>query len=162
MRAILRSVRSALTFTAALLLPLVGSSAVASAQVDPRAHTWHLEDFGDAQRMCVHYSPDRVHGSYFLFAVTGAWSTNLRFGVHGLPPGWTATEGHLAPGSNHPDPDDGSFRINGGMSVSGPASVPIDVYDGKIWVSDGVVTETTAVEIVVTTASWLECMQARD
>ncbi|MFE9750069.1 DUF5980 family protein [Saccharothrix saharensis] len=163
MKAILRAARSALIPAAALLLPLVGSSAVASAQVDAQAHTWHLEDFGDAQRMCVrHNAGDGTHRSYFIFAVTGNWSTDLEYGLHGLPPGWTATEAHLPPGSNHPDPDDGGFTINGWISVSGPSSVPVDVYDGKIRVSDGTVTETIAVEIVVTTASWLECMQARD
>lgn len=162
MRAILRAVASALTLAAALLLPQVGSSAVASAQVDPQAHTWHLEDFGDAQRMCVQHSPGGgTHWSYFIFAVTGNWSTDLDFGVQGLPPGWTATESHLPPGSNHPDPANGAITINGWISVSGPSSVPIGAYDGKIRVSDGTVTETAGVEIVVTTASWLECMQAR-
>ncbi|MFJ6674730.1 DUF5980 family protein [Actinosynnema sp. NPDC091369] len=162
MKAILRAAGSALILAAALLLPLVGSSAVASAEVEPQAHTWHLEDFGDAQRMCVQHTSGGTHRSYFIFAVTGTWSTSLGFGVHGLPPGWTATEGHLAPGSNHPDPDDGAVTINGWISLGGPSSVPTDVYDGKIWVSDGTVTETAAVEVVVTTASWLECMQARD
>lgn len=162
MRVIPRSVGSVLVVAAALLLPLVGSSAVASAQVDSQTHTWHLEDWDKAQRMCVGYNTGGgTHTSYFIFAVTGSWSTNLDFGVHGLPPGWTATRSYIPPGSNYPDPDDGGVTINGWVLLSGPSSVPLDVYEGEIWVSDGTVTETTSIEVVVTTASWLECMQAR-
>ncbi|MCC8243385.1 DUF5980 family protein [Saccharothrix luteola] len=161
MRSTSRAVGPVLTLVAALAPPLAGPVAAASAETTPQAHTWHLQDWGDPQRMCVqHGSGDQVHRSYFIFAVTGTWSTNLYFGMHGLPPGWTATESHLPPGSNHPDPDDGATTINGWILVDGPVSVPLGVYDAKIRVSDGTVTETAPTEIVVTAQSWLDCMQA--
>ncbi|MEV8441881.1 DUF5980 family protein [Actinosynnema sp. NPDC051121] len=145
-----------------LLLPLVGSSVVASAQAASRTHTWHLEDFGAPQRMCVQYGPEgRTHQSYFIFAVTGNWSRHLDFGMRDLPPGWTATESHIPPGSNYPDPDDGSVTINGFILVQGSATVSLATYRAQIWVSDGTVTETQPADIVVTTASWVDCMQAR-
>jgi hypothetical protein len=161
-RVTLRAVRSALTLVAVLLLPLAGTSAVASAEATPQSHSWHLEDFEKVLRMCVlHATDDRTHNSYFLFQVTGEWSTNLDYGMRDLPPGWSASEGYLPPDSNHTDPDDGSTRINGGLLVGGPVALPLGVYRAHIWVSDGRVTETTPADVVITTASWLECMQAR-
>ncbi|ROP42095.1 DUF5980 family protein [Saccharothrix texasensis] len=157
-----RIVRSALALVAVLLLPLVGPLGVASAETTAQDQTWQLEEWDRPQRMCVqHGTDDRVHRSYFIFAVTGDWSTNLDYGMRDLPPGWTSTESVLPPGSNHPDPDDGGVTINGWLLVGGPVSVPMGVYDAQIRVSDGTVTESTPVEIVVTTASWLDCMQAR-
>ncbi|WP_461119256.1 DUF5980 family protein [Saccharothrix stipae] len=157
-----RIARSALTLVSVLLLSLVGSSAVASARPASQTHTWHLENFGAPQRMCVQYGPDgRIHQSYFIFAVTGNWSTDLDFGMRDLPPGWTATEYHIPPGSNYPDPDDGAVTINGFILVAGSATVPLAKYRAQIWVSDGTVTETHPADIVVTTASWVDCMQGR-
>ncbi|MGW4116815.1 DUF5980 family protein [Actinosynnema sp. NPDC004786] len=162
MRSTPRVVGSVLALVTALVLPLLGSSASASAGATAPARTWQLEKWDLPQRMCVlHNSGDGVHRSYLIFAVTGQWSTDLDFGMRDLPPGWTALQSHLPPGSNHPDPDDGGVMVNGWISVQGPTSVPMGVYRPLIWVSDGVVTDTAAVEIVVSTASWLECMQDR-
>ncbi|MEU4745194.1 DUF5980 family protein [Actinosynnema sp. NPDC023658] len=157
-----RIARSVLIPVSALLLSLVGSSVAASAQAAPQTRTWQLQHFQPAQRMCVQYGPEgRTHQSYLIFAVTGDWSTDLDFGMRDLPPGWTATASHLPPGSNHPDPDDGSVMVNGFIGVQGSATVPLATYHAKIWVSDGTVTETEPADIVVTTASWVDCMQAR-
>ncbi|MFC5057148.1 DUF5980 family protein [Saccharothrix xinjiangensis] len=152
-----------LTLAAVLVLPLVGSSPVASAEANPRTHAWHLKEFDVTPRMCVQHNPGGwIQNSYFIFSVTGSWSTDLDFGMRDLPPGWTATGSHIPPGSNYPDPDDGGVRINGFIQVGGPVSTPIDVYEARIWVSDGTVTETVPAEIVITTASWVECMQSRE
>ena len=78
-----------------------------------------------------------------------------------LPPGWNATEHHLPPGSNCPDPEDGSVTINGFTLVQGSATVPLATYRAHIWLSDGTVTQTHPADIVVTTASWVDCMQGR-
>lgn len=162
MRVMLRIARSMLALVSVLLLSLLGSPVGASAQSDSQDHTWHLEDFGIPHRMCVQYGPEgRIHQSYFIFAVTGKWSTDLDFGMRDLPPGWTATESHLPPGSNYRDPDDGSVTINGFALVQGSATVPLATYHAQIWVSDGTVTETHAADIIVTTASWVDCMQGR-
>jgi hypothetical protein len=158
----LRAFRSVLTLVALLASSLVGPVAVASAEATSQAQTWHLQNGGNPQRMCVRHSAGGGdHWSYLIFAVTGNWSTNLDYGMRDLPPGWTATEAHLPPGSNYPDPDDGGITINGWLEVEGPVSVPIGVYQAEIWVSDGTVTETSRADIVVTTASWTDCMRAR-
>jgi hypothetical protein len=162
MRVVFRIARSVLTLVPVLLLSLVGSSVVASAQAASQTRTWHLRDFGAPHRMCVQYGPEgRTHQSYFIFAVTGNWATDLDFGMRDLPPGWTATESRIPPGSNYPDPEDGSVRINGFTLVQGSATVPLATYRAQIWVSDGTVTETHPADVVVTTASWVDCMQAR-
>jgi len=154
--------RSVLALVPVLLLSLVGSSVVASAQAASQTRTWDLKNYGTPHRMCVQYGPEgRIHQSYFIFAVTGSWSTDLDFGMRDLPPGWTAAENHIPPGSNYPDPDDGSVRINGFIPVRGSATVPPATYRARIRVSDGTVTETHPADIVVTTASWVDCMQAR-
>ncbi|MFC6091771.1 DUF5980 family protein [Saccharothrix lopnurensis] len=161
MRVVSRIAGSALALVAVLLLSLVGSSVVASAQAASRTHTWHLQNYGAPQRMCVQHGPEgRTHQSYFIFAVTGSWSTDLDFGMRDLPPGWTATESHIPPGSNHPDPDDGAVGVNGFILVQGSATVPLATYRARMWVSDGTVTETHPADIVVTTASWVDCMRA--
>ncbi|WP_367128077.1 DUF5980 family protein [Saccharothrix sp. HUAS TT1] len=162
MKSLARSARTALTLVALLTFPLVGTLPAASAEASGHTRTWHLENGGDAQRMCVQQgSGSGVHRSYLIFAVTGEWSTNLDFGMGGLPPGWTATQSHIPPGSNYPDPDDGGVTVNGWISVGGPSSAPLGVYDAEIRVSDGTVTETARAEVVITTASWLDCMRAR-
>jgi hypothetical protein len=158
----LRITRLVLALVVVLLPSLIGSSAVASAQAASQTHTWDLKNYDAPHRMCVQYGPEgRTHHSYFIFAVTGSWSTDLAFGMRDLPPGWTAPENRIAPGSNHPDPDDGSVRINGFVPVQGSATVPLATYRAQIWVSDGTVTETHPADIVVTTASWVDCMRAR-
>ena len=157
MRVMLRIARSVLVLASVLL---VGSPVVAQAAAPTR--TWHLEKFDRTSRMCVQYGPEgRTHASYFLFVVSGSWSTDLDFGMRDLPPGWTATEHHLPPGSNHHDPD-GSININGFISVQGSATVPLATYRAQIWVSDGTATDTMPADIVVTTASWVDCMQGRE
>ncbi|MCX2951531.1 DUF5980 family protein [Lentzea sp. NEAU-D7] len=153
-----RITRSVLVLASALLVSLVGTSAVATAQTAPQGHTWHLEQFDRTSRMCVQQGPDgRTHASYFFFVVSGKWATDLEFGMRDLPPGWTATEHHLPPGSNLHD-SDGSIRVNGFVGVQGPASVPLATYRAHIWVSDGTVTETLPTDIIVTTESWVDCM----
>ncbi len=155
MRVMFRIGRSVLVLASVLLLSLVGTSAVASAQ------TWHLEQFDRTSRMCVLHGPDgSTHGSYFIFVVSGAWTTDLKFGMRDLPPGWTAGEYHFPPGSNFRNPD-GSIRVNGFVDVRGPASVPMATYHAHIWVSDGTVTETLPTDIVVSTDSWVDCMNRR-
>ncbi|MEU0531568.1 DUF5980 family protein [Amycolatopsis tolypomycina] len=152
----IRIARSMLVLASVLLLPLVGTS-VASAQT----RTWQLEQFDRTSRMCVQHGPDgRTHGSYFIFVVSGTWPTDLAFGMRDLPPGWTATEHYLPPGSNLHNPD-GSITVNGFVGVQGPASVPMATYRSHIWVSDGTVTETLPTDIVVTTESWVDCMNRR-
>ncbi|MFI9005965.1 DUF5980 family protein [Actinosynnema sp. NPDC053489] len=151
-----------LTVVPVLALALVGATTAASAGTSSLAGSWDLQDFDRAQRVCVQYGAgDGTHRSYLIFAVTGSWSTDLDFGMRDLPPGWVATQGRLPSGSNHPDPDDGGVLINGWIHVQGPSSVPQGTYHPRIRVSDGSTTETTPVEVVVTTASWLDCMQAR-
>lgn len=154
MRVMFRITRSMLVLASALLLSLVGTSVAASAQTG----TWHLEQFDRTSRMCVQHGPDgRTHASYFIFVVSGTWTTDLEFGMRELPPGWTATEYHLPPGSNFRHPD-GSITVNGFVGVQGPASVPMATYHAHIRVSDGTVTETLPTDIVVTTESWVDCM----
>ena len=161
MRVMFRIARSVLVLASVLLLSLAGTSVVASAQAESQTRTWHLEQFDRTSRMCVQQGPDgRVHASYFIFVVSGKWSTDLDFGMRDLPPGWTATEHHLPPGSNFHDPD-GSITVNGFVGVQGPASVPLATYHAHIWVSDGTVTETLPTDIVVTTESWVDCMNRR-
>ncbi|MDX8052410.1 DUF5980 family protein [Lentzea sp. BCCO 10_0798] len=148
----LRIARSVLVLASVLLLSLLGTAVVASAQ------TWHLEQFDRTSRMCVQQGLDgRTHASYFIFVVSGKWTTDLEFGMRDLPPGWTATEHHLAPGSNFHD-SDGSINVNGFVGVQGSASVPMATYRAHIWVSDGTVTETLPTDVVVTTESWVDCM----
>lgn len=162
MRVMPRIAGSVFALVSVLLLSLVGSTVVASAQAAPHTRTWQLKDYGAPHRMCVQYGPEgRTHQSYFIFSVIGSWSTDLDFGMRDLPPGWTATQGRIPPGSNHPDPDDGSVRVNGFTLVQGSATVPLATYRAQIWVSDGTVTETHPADIVVTTASWVDCMQGR-
>ncbi|MFD9701617.1 DUF5980 family protein [Lentzea sp. NPDC059081] len=139
-----------------VLLSVAGTSAVASAQTS-QTRTWQLEQFDRVSRMCVLHGPDRTHGSYFIFVVSGKWSTDLEFGMRDLPPGWSATESSLPPGSNYHTPD-GGIAVNGFVAVQGPTSVPIATYRAHIWVSDGVVTETLPTDIIVSTESWVECM----
>ncbi|MFD4636395.1 DUF5980 family protein [Lentzea sp. NPDC058436] len=149
-----RIVRSVLALASALLLSLVGTSAVASAHT----RTWQLEQFDRTSRMCVLHSNDgRTHSSYFIFVVSGKWTTDLKYGMRDLPPGWTATEAHLPPGSNLHRPD-GSIVVNGFVGVQGPTSVPMTTYHAHIWVSDGIVTQTLPTDIVVSTESWVDCM----
>ena len=154
MRVMSRIVRPALVLASVLLLSLAGTSVTASAQT----RTWHLEQFDRTSRMCVQQGADgRTHASYFIFVVSGKWTTDLRYGMRDLPPGWTATEHHLPPGSNLHRPD-GSITVNGFVGVQGPASVPLATYDAHIWVSDGSVTEKLPTDIVVTTESWVDCV----
>ena len=158
MRVMFRIARSVLVLASVFLVSLVGTSVVASAQTAPQTGTWHLEQFDRTSRMCVQYGPDgSTHASYFIFVVSGTWTTDLEFGMRGLPPGWTATEYYLPPGSNFHNPD-GSINVNGFVGVRGPASVPMATYHAHIWVSDGIVTETLPTDIVVTTESWVDCM----
>ncbi|MDX8148817.1 DUF5980 family protein [Lentzea sp. BCCO 10_0061] len=158
MNVISRIARSVLVLASVLLLSLVGTSVRASAQVPSQTRTWHLEQFDRTSRMCVQQGPDgRTHASYFIFVVSGKWSTDLKFGMRDLPPGWTATEHYLPPGSNFHRPD-GSITVNGFVGVQGPASVPMATYHAHIWVSDGTVTETLPTDIIVTTESWVDCM----
>ena len=158
MGVIRRITRPVLVLASVFLLSLVGTSVTASAQTVPQTQTWHLEQFDRTSRMCVQQGPDgRIHGSYFVFVVSGEWTTDLEFGMRDLPPGWTATEFYLPPGSNFHDPD-GSITVNGFVGVQGPASVPLATYDAHIWVSDGSVTEKLPTDIVVTTESWVDCM----
>ncbi|MFD5825269.1 DUF5980 family protein [Lentzea sp. NPDC060358] len=152
-----RIARSALVLASVALLSLAGPTA-APAQAAPQKQTWHLEQFDRVSRMCVQQGPDgRIHASYFIFVVSGKWTTDLKYGMRGLPPGWTATEFHLPPGSNYHSPD-GGIAVNGFIGVQGPASVPLATYRAPIWVSDGVVTETLPTDIIVTTESWVDCM----
>ncbi len=161
MRVMFRIVRSVLVLASVLLLSLAGTSAVASAQPASQTRTWHLEQFDRTSRMCVSHGPDgRIHGSYFIFVVSGKWTTDLKYGMRDLPPGWTATESYFPPGSNFHDPD-GSIKVNGGVGVQGPATVPLATYRAHIWVSDGTVTETLPTDIIVTTESWVDCMNRR-
>ncbi|MGW6441437.1 DUF5980 family protein [Lentzea sp. NPDC055074] len=149
-----RIVRPVLVLAAVLLMSLSGTSGIASAQ----GRTWHLEQFDRVSRMCVQHSGDgRIHASYFIFVVSGKWTTDLDFGMRELPPGWTATESHLPPGSNHHSPD-GAITVNGFVGVQGPTTVPIATYRAHVWVSDGTVTETLPTDIIVTTESWVDCM----
>lgn len=152
MKVMFRIARSVLVLASVLLLSLVGT-AVASAQTQ----TWHLEQFDRTSRMCVYHGPDRTHGSYFIFVVSGKWTTDLKYGMRDLPPGWTATESYLPPGSNLHKPD-GSIIVNGFVGVQGPTSVPIATYRAHIWVTDGKVTETLPTDIIVSTESWVDCM----
>ncbi|MGW3966955.1 DUF5980 family protein [Amycolatopsis sp. NPDC005003] len=154
----IRIARSVLVLASVLLSSLVGTSVVASAQTAAQTGTWHLEQFDRTSRLCVQYSPEgSTRASYFIFVVSGTWTTDLRFGMRDLPPGWIATEFHLPPGSNLRNPD-GSINVNGFVGVQGPASVPMATYHAHIWVSDGTVTETLPTDIVVTTESWVDCM----
>ncbi|MEU3648397.1 DUF5980 family protein [Lentzea sp. NPDC034063] len=152
-----RIARSVLVLASVLLLSVVGTTVVASAQTASQTQTWHLEQFDRTSRMCVYHGPDRTHGSYFIFVVSGKWTTDLKYGMRGLPPGWTATESSLPPGSNLHRPD-GSIIVNGFVGVQGPASVPIATYHAHIWVSDGTVTEKLPTDIIVSTESWVDCM----
>ncbi|SDH32241.1 hypothetical protein SAMN05216553_11955 [Lentzea fradiae] len=145
-----RTTRSVLALAAVFLLAFAGTPAVAAAQ------TWQLEQFTRTSRMCVQQG-DRNHGSYFIYIVTGTWSTDLKVGMLGLPPGWTATEYSLPPGENHKDPD-GSVMVNGFIGVQGPASVELGTYYAYIWVTDGVVLEKLPTDIIVTTDDWVTCM----
>ncbi|MFD7658970.1 DUF5980 family protein [Actinosynnema sp. NPDC059797] len=92
---------------------------------------------------------------------SGAGPPTSTSGCATCPPGWTATQSRIPPGSNHPDPDDGSVRVNGFTLVQGSATVPLATYRAQIWVSDGTVTDTHPADIVVTTASWVDCMQGQ-
>lgn len=158
MRVMSRIARPVLVLASVLMLSLAGTSVVASAHTAPQTQTWHLEQFDRTSRMCVQHGPDgRTHASYFIFVVSGKWTTDLEFGMRELPPGWTATEHHLPPGSNFHDPN-GAIRVNGFVGVQGPASVPMATYHAHIWVSDGSVTETLPTDIIVTTESWVDCM----
>lgn len=163
MRVMARLVRSALTMASVLLLGLTGAAFGATAQAAPSAadHTWHLENFQRPLWLCVRYTPEEyTFGSYFLFSVTGKWTSELKFRMGDLPAGWTALDGAFSPGENVRRPD-GSFRINGGLTLEGPRSVPIGTYRAYIAVTDGQVTETTPAYIDFSTDSWGDCMDRR-
>lgn len=150
-----RIARSVLAAASMLLFALVGAPLAASAQQAP---AWDLEQFDRTSRMCVLYNPGgHAHASYFIFVVSGSWSTDLKYGMRDLPPGWTATEHYLPPGQNLHRPD-GSITVNGFIGVRGPSSVPQGSYHAHIWVSDGKTTETMPADIIVSTDDWVTCM----
>ncbi|MFC6089655.1 DUF5980 family protein [Saccharothrix lopnurensis] len=88
--------------------------------------------------MCLQHGPEgRIHQSCSIIAVTGNWSTDLDFGKRDLPPGRTAAENHIPPGSDHPNADDGAVRINGFTLVQRAATVRLATYRAQVRVSDG-------------------------
>ncbi|GAB3444455.1 DUF5980 family protein [Actinophytocola sediminis] len=145
----------------ALVLTLAGSSAYASADVSARSAgpTWEIHHPGDPQRMCTNPGSGFTH-SYFLLVVKGTWSTNVDYGIRNLPSGSTGTSYHIPPGSNYPQPD-GAILVNGFIQVAVHTNNPVGTYNAEIWASDGTVTQTEPVEIVISTDDWVDCMSSR-
>jgi Family of unknown function (DUF5980) len=119
----------------ATALTLAGAS-TAAADTEP---TWTLRDLG--QRMCV--TSDFGHpGAYFLLPIHGEWSSPLRTGMRGLPPGTTVVGSPTFPPGSH---DEG---ILGGVHIS-IAPAPVGVYQAEVWASDGEVTQAVPATINV-------------
>ncbi len=139
MKTIHRAARLALGATAGLALALAGTTPVSAA-------TWELRDF--RQQICVTSSGGHP-GTYFIAAVVGTWSTTVQIALQNLPPGATSMGGTpIAPGSNYPDPDDGSTTVNGFVHISIPP-LPVGVYTTLVTASDGTETQSYPVTINV-------------
>ncbi|MEO3814898.1 DUF5980 family protein [Sphaerisporangium sp. B11E5] len=137
MKTIHRAARLALGAIAGLTLALSGTTPASAA-------TWELRDF--QQRICVTSSGGHP-GTYFVAAVVGTWSTTVQIGLQNLPPGSTSAGGTpIAPGSNYPDPSDGSTTINGFVQISIPP-LPVGVYTPLLTASDR--TETQSVPVTI-------------
>lgn len=128
---------------AALALMLVGGQPAAAAPgtsstVAPSAATWELRDIG--QRTCLQHNTSNF--TYFMVLVQGSWSTPLELGVGNLPAGTTTTLPHelVPPGSS-----EGSVPVSLIGFYLPP--LPIGIYQPKLTVSDGTVTQSVQVTI---------------
>lgn len=107
---------------------------VASA-ADP---SWSINAFG--QTICRQPTVSNVTG-YWLGTVTGTWSSPIAVGLEDVPGVGTIPSGTLAPGSNVD-----TINVGGGFNFAMP---PAGTYRVEAYASDGTITQTSPITLVV-------------